>query len=369
MSVNLDLGFFNLQPKPVFRGLVPLIALSVSMMACSSSSDSGGSDNDTADEHGACLDQAEAITAAPSKSYLMSFHSADVAAGPDTHKTWIVESDDFIHWSLIPGYQAFCGSVPDLIRRDTSLYVFNAGIMRRLDYGTLQWDATVQVTVRSSAGGDEIDYFMVDVTPFLGADGLIHLYYLKNDLGTGYDPAGCGPSTTCTKTFESATEVSGSGGTEYVVDSGSRVQVVVDEADVAAMREGGSDPDFFRGASGEYYLAVMGGPESTYLFTATGMTDSFAPIGGLGSESLITGSLGAVPSALYDSSGSRYIWAFTKPGSQITLYSSTSASTSLDGVGAVTQLVNLTGGSFPDDIGSDYQLNSAGLTKNSASGE
>jgi len=64
--------------------------------------------------------------------YLMAFHACDTSAGidcnmPMNHKVYLAQSEDGVNWSLVPGWQPFQGSVPDVIRRGDTLYIYTPG--------------------------------------------------------------------------------------------------------------------------------------------------------------------------------------------------------------------------------------------------
>lgn len=70
----------------------------------------------------------ESVTA----PYLMAFHACDIASiadchNPQNHRVYLAQSDDGENWSLLPGWQPFSGSVPDVIRRGDTLYIYTPG--------------------------------------------------------------------------------------------------------------------------------------------------------------------------------------------------------------------------------------------------
>lgn len=63
--------------------------------------------------------------------YLMAFHACDTAADncrdPRNHRVYLAQSDDGTQWSIVPGWTPHGGSVPDVIRRGETLYIYPPG--------------------------------------------------------------------------------------------------------------------------------------------------------------------------------------------------------------------------------------------------
>lgn len=234
---------------------------------------------------------------APAK-YFMSFHACDPAQGncndPRTHKTYLAQSTNGESWSLVPNWQAFPGSVPDVIRRGNKLYVFTASdeVARyNLDTQTLEPPVKVTVSGLSSFG-------FVDPSLFVDDQGRLILFFLRGQ--PGGDPAQC-PSgqPTCEKYFDSATEVEGTDGTMFTLNDDHRAVVELGGSD--GLRTA-SDPDiFFDGR--QFVLYISHGP-SISVWTAPNIGDRFTKVG------MLSNNTGGIPSGYFDQESGKY-WTFS----------------------------------------------------------
>ena len=89
--------------------------------------------------------------------YLMAMFACDgfICMDPTAfnHEIWIMYSDNGEDWAVPDDYEPFEGSVPDLIRRDNTLYVFGGRrTIRRYHFDTDEWEDPVEM----SQTGDEI---------------------------------------------------------------------------------------------------------------------------------------------------------------------------------------------------------------------
>ncbi len=151
-----------------------------------------------------------------SGAYLLAFHVCDPevsdCSDPRNHSVYLAQSDDGGNWSVVPGWETYKGSVPDVIRRGETLYVYTPGKVRRYDFATETWESPVIVALTDT----ESDSF-VDPSLIIDDQDRLVLFYLAGIIGQ--DPAGCAPGeTSCVKHFRSATEVEGSDGTQFVAD-------------------------------------------------------------------------------------------------------------------------------------------------------
>lgn len=226
-----------------------------------------------------------------SKSWLMAFHVCDMGCnGFQDHTVHLAESDDGRIWTALPGHTPYPGSVPDIIVRNQTLYVFTPGKVRRFDQGNGYRDSSpVPVTVTDN-GGNPVNF--VDPSPILDAQGNIVLFFL-NSTGFSGDPAGCNPYP-CTKYFDSATEVPGSDGTAFILNSGHRFETTISSGTA-------SDPDIFEGNSG-YYLYISKG-SSTAAYHSSLLEGTYSSLG-LPNEILTHA--GGIPSGIYDPQSGTY---------------------------------------------------------------
>ena len=86
----------------------------------------------------------------PTQPNLMAFHTCATSAtecmNPSNPIVQLAQSVDTVSWSLIPGWQSYSGSVPDVFRRGNTIYVYSTS-------GLLRSDATTGETTTASASG------------------------------------------------------------------------------------------------------------------------------------------------------------------------------------------------------------------------
>ncbi len=245
-------------------------------------------------------------TISVTQNTLLAVHAClatECSQGPSKHSTYLLESPDGGEsWSLVSGWEPYRGSVPDLIRRDGKIYIFNPQEVRvlNIEEKTLSSSSTVSITDSSGAAVQ-----FVDPSPILRSDGRIVLHYLISTGSMGVDPAGC-TSYPCTKTFGSAVEVEGSAGTQFVADVGTRVTATI-SASSDPLGPVASDPDIF--AAGGNFVLYLSRGNSVQIFEGTSLSGAFTdPAGG----SVSLSNTGGVPAGHFD--GTNY-WAITNKGS------------------------------------------------------
>jgi hypothetical protein len=239
----------------------------------------------------------------PTKMYLMAFHTCEGAActDPRNHRVQLAESDDGGNWSLVPGWSAVQGSVPDVIRRDDTLYVYTASpLVSRYDIRRGLLDRPL-VTVTGLPSGSTSDW--VDPSLIVDDQNRLVLFMLYAPFGGG-DPAGCTSGVlSCVKQFLSATEVEGSNGTQFVVDPGQRATVTVGSATPLGSA---SDPDiFFDGSQFVMYLSHGG---SVSVWTSPELRGTYTLSTSL-PNGLLSNQKGGVPAGHYDTPTQHY-WTY-----------------------------------------------------------
>ena len=187
----------------------------------------------------------------PVEKYLMAFHSCVVGSpdcnNPAHHEVQLAESPDGISWTLVEGWRAYPGSVPDVLRRDDVLYVISTSGLRRIDMvsGDVYEDRVELV------GSDLFGF--VDPSLALLPTGELTLFFLPGQ--PGGDPASCGTQPSCTREIRSALEIPQSQGGQFAVNPVAHVSVTIDQS----CRGGDcffSDPDiFFNGKSWVLYIS------------------------------------------------------------------------------------------------------------------
>lgn len=243
-------------------------------------------------------------TAVDLPPYYMSFHACDSVVAdctsPQNHQVYLAQSDDGISWQLVDGWEPFAGSVPDIVRRDNTLYVYSAsggGSVTTYDLATQTISTTAHITVSGLPDG------FVDPAPHLDDYGNIVLFFMY--CRSGGEPIRCfspqgddtSDSSNANKEFVigSATEVAGSNGAEFTMASGDR-----------AVTNNGTDPEvYFDGT--QFVLYISHGP-SFSVWTANELHGDYVQVSGLPSGMMTQGS-GGVPSGLYDAASANY-WSY-----------------------------------------------------------
>jgi len=223
------------------------------------------------------------------RKLLMAFQACNAGGangcpGYKKHNVHLAQSNDGVHWLPIPGIEPFEGAVPDLIRRGNSLYVYYLPFGDTVPPGTLNvrrynvitgelQDEDI-VTVMDESGVKEA---VADPSLILDENGNLVLFCIAQDVGLD-DPDRCMPGrVSCKKTFRSATEVEGSNGREFIVDSGNRYERQI------GSNEALGDPDVFQ-APGGYVMYVRyvdesyqsGPPDATLLLFSSDLRGSYA---------------------------------------------------------------------------------------------
>ena len=227
--------------------------------------------------------------------YVMSFHACDESKtncrDPRNHEVYLAQSDDGVAWKMIPNWKPFKGSVPDVIRRGNTLYIYTAsGEVVKYHLDTSVVDAPTRVKVKG------LDMGFADPSLIIDGEGRLVLFMLNGFVPNG-DPAGCPPNqTTCEKYMDAAVEVKGSDGTEFNLESGHRVTVKLGSEFRSA-----SDPDIF--FDGKQYVMYVSHGASITAWTATTLLGTYTRLTNLSTN------LGGIPAGYFDSSAKLY-WTY-----------------------------------------------------------
>lgn len=295
----------------------------------------------------------QASTATLAGKYVMAFLACNTAtsacSNPQNHVTHLAESNDSINWSPVPGFKPYPGSVPDAIRRGSTIYVYNPGTLVRFHLDTGVQDQPRLVSLSFTNGTSAI---FVDPSLVLDSSGILHLFYLPGI--AGQDPAQCPTGqTTCTKHIMSATEVAGSDGGSFIVDPGTRVDFSVSQCCF-------SDPAVFQGPAG-YYLYVSEG-QAVLAFDSSSLAGSYSGIQGLSNAVLVPQGTGGVPAGYYDDS-SRTFWTFITQGQSVQVIARASTSSIGSEASGSSFSTILSGCSFRG-LGCSYTVGSPGFHLN-----
>ena len=235
--------------------------------------------------------------------YLLSFLACDRATlgdacnDPRNHHVYLAQSDDGVSWSVLPGWRPYAGSVPDVIRRGDTIYLYTPGQLARYHVSTGVLDPPLQVAVTGLGQAS-----FVDPSAIQESDGRLVLFFLPGRFGS--DPASClSISDPCVQHFQSATEVAGSDGARFTLDAGDRAAVTLASG---SSTQSASDPDVF--AAGSTYVLYVSEGQSTVALTSNALHGSFAQ-----ASTLVPQGAGGVASGYYDPPTQRY-WTYAHIG-------------------------------------------------------
>lgn len=231
------------------------------------------------------------------KKYIISYHTCGTGCTSfNDHLVNLAESNDGISWTAVPYFTPYLGSVPDVIIREAKLYLYNPGKVKRFDNSTGLWDAaTSKVTVKDSIGGS-VNF--VDPSAIIDETGKIVLFYLNSSgIPMGQDPAGCS-TYPCVKRFDSATEVDGSDGTQFIQNSGHRASFTLNSNST-------SDPDIY--FDGNNYILYVSKGSNTYAYQCNTLKGTYTSMPNI-SNGLLT-SQGGIPCGYFDPISNNY-WTY-----------------------------------------------------------
>ena len=248
---------------------------------------------------------ATSASRAVNQQYLMSFSSCETTIpdckDPRNHEVYLAQSDDGVSWSLVPDWNVYPGSVPDVIRKGDTLYIYDRQYLTRYNLSSNIQD----YHQKGPGGADRSKVVTVDglgdagyVDPSLIIDdqGRLVLFFMHGILGA--DPAQCPPGeATCLKRFDSATEVEGSDGKRFILDDGNRVTVAIGSGSYM----GASDPDIF--FDGSRYILYISHGTGTSVWTSPNLRGDYTHIGDLSDRE------GGVPAGHFDKESGQY-WTY-----------------------------------------------------------
>jgi photosystem II stability/assembly factor-like uncharacterized protein len=288
------------------------------------------------------------VTPTATPRYLLAFHTCDTAATPTptvsyacpddlrAHRAHVMTSDDGDTWQAIPGYTAYgyetvgvTGSVPDVVRRGDTLYVFTPNAVRRFSLAASDWTGTPMAVQVTPADGS-VSRAFVDPSPRLDSEGRIVLFYLVGD-GADRDPARCRTyDANCYKYFRSATEVDGYEGTVFLEDAGYRA--VVGVTATPSSYDTASDPDVFPGDAGHPWVMYVARGAAIQARSSTDLRGCYSAIAALGAESMVhdrdSGAF-SVPAGHYDAS-TGYYWTYGHRHTGFTQYTARAVHSSIE---------------------------------------
>lgn len=216
-------------------------------------------------------------------------------SNPKNHQIYLLYSDDGASWSVLPGVPSFTGSVPDVVRRDDTIYVYMPQVLLRYHISTGQWDPPVSVSLFEKRA----PWGYVDPSVRIDDQGRICMIYLPGDVSgnLGLCPPGV---SSCVKEFLSAVEVIGTDGAMFEGVPGVPVSVQLQQG------QGAWDPDWF--FDGQRYVCYISRGQSVQVYTSSSLHGTYSLHSALPNGMLVSG-FGGVPSGRFDPVTQRY-WTY-----------------------------------------------------------
>jgi len=242
--------------------------------------------------------------------YLLAFHACDESTvdcnNPSNHQAYVAQSGDGASWSILAGWEAYPGSVPDVIRRGNTLYIYAGPNVTRYDLSTdtlephktgpNPFDPAKEVRIQG------LSHEVYDYSATIDEQDRLVLFfhYLVPKAPAGNPPGYC-PSdeAPCAQHFISATEVVGSDGKLFTLDEGDRLVITVGNG---GQQQSASDQDVF--FNGEEWIMYISQGQSTSAWTSPELRGSYAKVG------VISDNQGGVPTGHFDSTTGQY-WTYT----------------------------------------------------------
>ena len=257
--------------------------------------------------------------APPTAALLMAFHTCiSDCSTPKNHMIRLAQSADGASWSEVTGWQPYSGSVPDVFRRGSTVYVVGTG-MSKIDL------ATGRVTAHriSTKRADGSNAMPRDVS-FAGQldDGRLVIVYVP-------PMSEVSPGATQYR-IHLAVEKAGSDGTafEWAADA-----LTVDRAALQVQGEP-TDPDiFWNGAAWVLYVSVG---SNVLSFTSPSLLGPYSP----STQSVVSRDQGGVPSGIQAPDGSVMTFVnFGGFGSSTTSIRRAVSPNGISGVGAFVEVL------------------------------
>lgn len=225
----------------------------------------------------------------PTSGYVMAFHTCSTnCEDPSQHLVRLAQSSDGTSWSDVAGWQAYKGSVPDVFRRGSTLYVTGAGLTK-IDLTNGMATAT-RLVVKRSGGGNEMSR---DVS-FAGQlpDGRLAIAYVPSM----QEVAGAAEIP-----ILMAVEDVGSDGSAYT-SVGAVISIPISSLPV---RGEPTDPDvFFNGSEWILYVSVGA---NLIAYRSSSMLGPYA----LATQQVVSREAGGVPAGIVGAGG---VWTFVNFG-------------------------------------------------------
>ena len=248
----------------------------------------------------------------PTSTYLMTFHSCKDTAtdctNPTEHEVRLAQSNDGNSWSEVSGWTRYKGSVPDVHRRESTLYVSGGGLAKvNLSTGVV---TAGSLTVLDSSGNNA----QARDFAFAGENsaGLMYAVYVPSMQAEGTG------SADSPQYVYLATEVEGSDGSCFET-----TRALVSITDGSFGMGGPTDPDLF--FDGNQYVLYVSFGANVFRFTSATMDGTF------GDKTQLSSGQGGVPTGLYTGSTilSFVNYGLTNAGSVIKVASHSASATNV----------------------------------------
>ncbi len=234
-------------------------------------------------------------------AFWFAFHACNSkttnCGDPQNHRVYLSTTNDFSTFSVLPNW-GLQGSVPDVVRRGNTVYVYVPGRVIRLRAGAAAPEAAASVKVVDLSLG------WVDPSLTVDSNGRLVMFLMRGGGPGSGDPATCPQGeTSCTKQFDSATEVDGSDGTEFKLDTGDRVSMTITPGGGGSF-PGASDPDVF--FDGKYNMYISHGSNLS-LWQSTDLRGTYTQLKATPSDYISQS--GGIGAGHFDTKTNKY-WTF-----------------------------------------------------------
>ena len=236
----------------------------------------------------------------PTDNYLMAYlycpSTASTCNDPRYHMVQLAQSNDGVTWTNVQGWVPQNGSVPDVIRRGNTIYVYAVS----MGQGAVLWKIDVatgkvgQFKASLSDGSSFVDPSLSQLP-----DGRLVLFYTPGNMNGLPGQCATGQSS-CTVTLNEAIESPGTDGGVFIPQPTPAISVNITSSSAPPV----TDPNLFY--NGSQWVVYVSRGNDIDAYTSSSITGPFSL-----SKSSITHNSGGVPSAIYDAN-SKQVWTYSQ---------------------------------------------------------